>query len=83
MQYLRHWTETVYWVWFEKNILAAFITAFNNANPTINQITQNFFALNGNIVQATLGGIQTINKKDIKSFRSYIPMNIALGINTY
>ncbi|KAH7190372.1 RmlC-like cupin domain-containing protein, partial [Fusarium oxysporum] len=60
---------------------AVFVAAFDNADPGVNQIAQNFFALNGDVVQATLGGVQTIDGKDIESFRSHIPANIALGID--
>ncbi|EWZ27952.1 RmlC-like cupin domain-containing protein [Fusarium oxysporum Fo47] len=60
---------------------AVFVAAFDNADPGVNQIAQNFFALNGDVVQATLGGMQTINGKDIEFFRSHIPANIALGID--
>ncbi|KAF4956714.1 hypothetical protein FSARC_11482 [Fusarium sarcochroum] len=60
---------------------AVFVAAFDNADPGVNQIAQNFFALNGEVVEATLGGVQTIDGKDIESFRSHIPANIALGID--
>ncbi|SPJ93356.1 probable spherulin 1A precursor [Fusarium torulosum] len=60
----------------------------NGAKPIANTmdtfrmtIAQDLFALNGDVVQATLDGVQTINGKDIKSFRSYIPADIALGID--
>jgi hypothetical protein len=33
---------------------AVFVAAFGNAGPDVNQIAQNFFALNGDVVQATL-----------------------------
>ncbi|SCO87586.1 probable spherulin 1A precursor [Fusarium oxysporum] len=60
---------------------AVFVAAFDNADPGVNQIAQNFFALNGDVVKATLGGVQTIDGKDIESFRSHIPANIAPGID--
>jgi oxalate decarboxylase/phosphoglucose isomerase-like protein (cupin superfamily) len=60
---------------------AVFVAAFDNADPGVNQVAQNFFALNGDVVQATLGGVQTIDGKDIESFRAHIPANIALGID--
>ncbi|KAG7403864.1 Spherulin-1A [Fusarium oxysporum f. sp. rapae] len=59
---------------------AVFVAAFDNADPGVNQITQIFFALNGDVVQATPDGVQTIDGKDIESFRSHILANIALGI---
>ncbi|RSL53539.1 hypothetical protein CEP53_007734 [Fusarium sp. AF-6] len=60
---------------------AVFVAGFNDPDPGVNQIAQNFFALNGDVVSATLGGVQTIDGKDIESFRDVIPANIALGID--
>ena len=60
---------------------AVFVAAFDNVDPGVNQIAQNFFSLNGDVVSATLGGVQTIDGKDIESFREHIPANIALGID--
>ncbi|KAG8664234.1 hypothetical protein FPOAC2_14593 [Fusarium poae] len=60
---------------------AVFVAAFDNVDPGVSQVAQNFFSLNGDVVQATLGGVQTIDGKDIESFREHIPANIALGID--
>lgn len=60
---------------------SVFVAAFDNPDPGVNQIAQNFFGLNGDVVKSTLGGIQTIDGKDIESFREHIPANIALGID--
>ncbi|KAJ4137175.1 hypothetical protein NW768_002756 [Fusarium equiseti] len=60
---------------------AVFVAAFDNVDPGVNQIAQNFFSLNGDVLTATLGGVQTIDGKDIESFREHIPANIALGID--
>ncbi|PHH60866.1 hypothetical protein CDD81_1071 [Ophiocordyceps australis] len=60
---------------------AIFVAAFNDPDPGVQQIAQNFFALRPDVVGATLGGVQTINGEDIESFRSMIPANVALGID--
>ncbi|KAL2842059.1 RmlC-like cupin domain-containing protein [Aspergillus pseudoustus] len=57
-----------------------FVAGFNSADPGVSQVAQNFFSLRGDVVQATLGGIQTLNGQDLESFREMIPANIALGI---
>ncbi|PHH81761.1 hypothetical protein CDD82_7931 [Ophiocordyceps australis] len=60
---------------------AIFVAAFNDADPGVQQIGQNFFGLRSDVVSATLGGVQTINGQDIESFRNMIPANVALGID--
>lgn len=61
---------------------AIFVAGFDNEDPGVQTIAQNFFRLNGDIVSATLGGMETFNGADIESFRESIPTNIALGIDT-
>ncbi|KAL5335915.1 RmlC-like cupin domain-containing protein [Aspergillus crustosus] len=58
-----------------------FVAGFNDADPGVSQVAQNFFSLRSDVLQATLGGIQTFNGQDIESFRETIPANIALGID--
>ena len=58
-----------------------FVAGFNNEDPGVNTIAQNFFSLRPDVVTATLGGVQTLEGKDIESFRDFIPENIALGID--
>ncbi|KAJ3485140.1 hypothetical protein NLG97_g6882 [Lecanicillium saksenae] len=60
---------------------AVFVAAFPDADAGVNTIAQNFFSLRPDVVGATLGGIQTLEGKDIESFRHAIPANIALGID--
>ncbi|KAL4882143.1 RmlC-like cupin domain-containing protein [Aspergillus karnatakaensis] len=57
-----------------------FVAGFNSADPGVSQVAQNFFSLRKDVLQATLGGIQTFNGQDLESFREMIPANIALGI---
>lgn len=58
-----------------------FVAAFNDADPGVQTIAQNFFSLRPDVISATLGGPQTLNGEDIESFRKMIPANIALGID--
>ncbi|RDA93017.1 hypothetical protein CP533_0721 [Ophiocordyceps camponoti-saundersi (nom. inval.)] len=60
---------------------AVFVAGFNDADPGVQQIAQNFFGLRPDVVSATLGGVKTIDGKDIESFRRVIPANVALGID--
>ncbi|KAH7233700.1 spherulin-1A [Fusarium tricinctum] len=61
---------------------AVFVASFGSNDPGVNQVAQNFFSLRPDVVSATLGGIKTIDGKDIESFRDMIPKNIALGIDS-
>lgn len=58
-----------------------FVAGFDNEDPGVEQVTQAFFSLNPDVVTATLGGVTTLDGKDIESFREHIPDNIALGID--
>ncbi|KAJ4245980.1 hypothetical protein NW762_013724 [Fusarium torreyae] len=60
---------------------AVFVASFDNTDPGVNQVAQNFFGLRPDVVSATLGGVKTIDGKDIESFREMIPANIAQGID--
>lgn len=60
---------------------AVFVASFNNQDPGVNAIAQNFFGLESNVVEATLGGPITFNGADVDTFRDVIPANIALGID--
>ena len=60
---------------------AVFVASFNNQDPGVSQIAQNFFALDDDVIQATLGGGPvTFDGADLDTFRDKIPANIALGI---
>ncbi|KAL2211197.1 spherulin-1A [Sarocladium strictum] len=60
---------------------AVFVAGFNSEDPGVSQIAQNFFALEDQLLQATLGGVNTFDGKDIETFRDIIPANVALGID--
>jgi hypothetical protein len=56
---------------------ATFVASLNSEDPGTSQIAQNFFALNYQVVNATLGMPKEINGKNIEQFRQYIPANVA------
>ncbi|KAL1643809.1 hypothetical protein SLS61_009125 [Didymella pomorum] len=56
---------------------ATFVASLNSEDPGTSQVAQNFFALNSQVVNATLGMPKEINGKNIEQFRQYIPANVA------
>ncbi|KAJ4303382.1 hypothetical protein N0V90_002275 [Kalmusia sp. IMI 367209] len=60
---------------------ATFVAALNNEDPGTSQVAQNFFGLNPDVVNATLGFPKTIDGKNIEQFRKAIPANIAQSID--
>ena len=58
-----------------------FVAALNSQDPGVSQVAQNFFGLNGDVVNATLGFPQQLDGKYINAFRTQIPANVALGID--
>ncbi|KAG9206621.1 hypothetical protein G6514_003458 [Epicoccum nigrum] len=56
---------------------AIFVATLNSEDPGTSQIAQNFFALNAEVVNATLGFPREINGQNIQEFRKYIPANLA------
>ncbi|KAK4448020.1 RmlC-like cupin domain-containing protein [Podospora aff. communis PSN243] len=61
---------------------AVFVAGFNNVDPGVEQVAQAFFNLNPAVVGATLGGVTSLNGKDLESFREHIPENVAQGIDS-
>jgi hypothetical protein len=62
--------------------LPQFVAGFNNVDPGVEQVAQAFFNLNPAVVGATLGGVTSLNGKDLESFREHIPENVAQGIDS-
>lgn len=60
---------------------ATFVAALNSEDPGTSQVAQNFFALNANVIDATLGLPNTINGENIEQFRKAIPANLAQDID--
>ena len=65
----------------EDCVPATFVASLNGEDPGTSTIAPNFFGLNKNVVSATLGFPESLNGKDIESFRADIPANIALSID--
>ncbi|KAF4536297.1 putative spherulin-1b precursor protein [Lasiodiplodia theobromae] len=59
---------------------ATFVATLTNEDPGTSQMAQNFFGLNGDIVQATLGFPEQLDGADLESFKANIPANVALGV---
>ncbi|KAF2147060.1 uncharacterized protein K452DRAFT_240196 [Aplosporella prunicola CBS 121167] len=59
---------------------AVFVASLNSEDPGTSQIAQNFFGLDPDVVNATLGFPKQLDGKDIESFKNQIPVNVALGI---
>jgi hypothetical protein len=60
---------------------ATFVASLNSEDPGTNQIAQGFFALNEDLVDATLGFPKTIDGSNIKEFRSKLPDNLVLAVD--
>jgi hypothetical protein len=60
---------------------ATFVAALNSEDPGTNQIAQGFFALNEDLVNATLGFPKTIDGSNIKEFRNKLPANLVLAVD--
>ncbi|KAF3028728.1 hypothetical protein E8E12_000724, partial [Didymella heteroderae] len=56
---------------------ATFVASLNSEDPGTSQIAQSFFALDSQVVNATLGFPKEIAGHNIKKFRKYIPANLA------
>jgi oxalate decarboxylase/phosphoglucose isomerase-like protein (cupin superfamily) len=57
-----------------------FLAALNSDDPGTSQIAQNFFGLNAQVVEASLGGPVQVDGKDIELFRDQIPLNLAQDV---
>ncbi|KAF2876686.1 spherulin-1B precursor [Massariosphaeria phaeospora] len=61
---------------------AVFVATLNHEDPGTSQLAQNFFGLNVDVVDATIGFPGTLDGKDINAFRKNIPANIALSVDS-
>jgi oxalate decarboxylase/phosphoglucose isomerase-like protein (cupin superfamily) len=61
---------------------AVFVAALNSDDPGTSQVAQNFFGLNPDVVNATLGFPKQLDGKNIEEFRKFIPANIAHAIDS-
>lgn len=56
-----------------------FVAAFPNEDPATNQIADNFFKLDDEVIQAALK-VESIDGAEIEKFRMLIPPNVAEGV---
>ncbi|KAF3031957.1 hypothetical protein E8E12_002779 [Didymella heteroderae] len=56
---------------------ATSVASLNSEDPGTSQIAQNFFALDSQVVNASLGFPKEITGQNIENFRKYIPANLA------
>ncbi|KAF1930361.1 RmlC-like cupin [Didymella exigua CBS 183.55] len=56
---------------------ATFVATLNSEDPGTSQVAQNFFALDAQVLGATLGLPKEINGVNIEEFRKSIPANLA------
>jgi hypothetical protein len=61
---------------------ATFVASFPNEDPGVLQAAQAFFGLEKDIIEATLGGKVSVSGQELEKFRSLIPANVALGVET-
>ncbi|KAJ4375326.1 hypothetical protein N0V83_002412 [Neocucurbitaria cava] len=61
---------------------ATFVAALDSNNPGTNTVAQGFFALNSQVVGATLALPKTIDGKNFEEFRKMIPANLAQDVDT-
>ena len=57
-----------------------FVAGFASEDPGTQQTAQTFFGLNEEVTKAAIGNGFNFEGKDVDTFRSLIPANIALGV---
>ncbi|MCJ1246984.1 hypothetical protein MMC30_004195 [Trapelia coarctata] len=60
---------------------SVFVAGFASEDPGVQQTVQSFFALDGEIVRAALGG-EAVAGVDIEAFRGVVPRNVAVGVES-
>ncbi|KAL8992127.1 MAG: hypothetical protein Q9188_007654 [Gyalolechia gomerana] len=61
---------------------AIFVAGFASEDPGVQQAAQSFFGFDSDFVQAALGNDFTFQGKDLSKFKSLIPENVALGVES-
>ncbi|KAI4168334.1 MAG: hypothetical protein LQ343_006501 [Gyalolechia ehrenbergii] len=61
---------------------AIFVAGFASEDPGVQQAAQSFFGFDSDFVQAALGNDFTFQGKDLGKFKSLIPANVALGVES-
>ena len=61
---------------------AVFVAAFPDEDPGVQQAAQTLFGFEDDVIQALLGGDGSINGEDLDTFKTLIPANVALGVES-
>ncbi|KAJ7463520.1 spherulin-1B precursor [Mycena galericulata] len=61
---------------------AVFVAALNNEDPGRSDIATNFWMLDSDVIDAALGFPTSIGGDNIDQWRSYLPVNLAAGIDS-
>jgi hypothetical protein len=61
---------------------ATFVAAFTAADAGVQQSMTAFMNFGDQVITATMGGALTVNGKDVDVFKSAIPVNVALGVES-
>lgn len=61
---------------------AVFVAAFPDEDPGVQQTVQTFFGFEDDVIQAALGGDLTVSGADLDKFKTLIPANVALGVES-
>ncbi|KAL8737526.1 MAG: hypothetical protein Q9181_001578 [Wetmoreana brouardii] len=61
---------------------AVFVAGFASEDPGVQQAAQTFFGFDEETVKAAIGNDFTFEGKDVAKFRSLIPANVALGVES-
>jgi hypothetical protein len=59
-----------------------FVAGFNNEDAGTSQVADNFFRLPSDVITAAVGGNIVVDGRDIEQFRSMIPHNVAIGVES-
>jgi len=61
---------------------AIFVAAFNSEDPGRSDIATNFWMLDSDVVNASLGFPETIGGQNIDAWRAHLPVNLAAGVDS-
>lgn len=61
---------------------ATFVSAFTNNDAGVQQTAQTLMEFGDQILSSAMGGAITVDGKDIDTFRSQIPVNVAQGVDS-
>ncbi|KAL8708283.1 MAG: hypothetical protein Q9225_007628 [Loekoesia sp. 1 TL-2023] len=61
---------------------AIFVAGFASEDPGVQQAAQTFFGFDQDVVEAAVGNDFTFQGQDVEKFRSLIPANVALGVES-